>query len=96
MASTLLSNSLIKSGIMVGLGEVDDEIKECLKDIHKTGCRALTIGQYLQPSLKNPPVIQYVEPQKFKEYRKFALNIGFKYVFSSPFVRSSYMADSLL
>jgi len=95
-ASKLLSNSPIKSGIIVGIGEEDREIKQCLKDIHKTGCRALTIGQYLQPSLKNPPVKRYVEPEKFDEYRKLALDIGFNHVFSGPFVRSSYMADSFI
>ncbi len=85
-------NIFVKSGFMVGLGEEDDEVIELLKILKKTGCDAVTIGQYLQPTKWNLPVSRYVTPETFEFYRKEAVKIGFKYVASAPFVRSSYMA----
>ncbi len=82
-----------KSGIMLGLGEMEQEVTETIRDIHRTGCSVLTIGQYLQPGLSHMPVEEYVTPEKFEEYRIYALNEGFTAVESSPLVRSSFHAE---
>ncbi len=85
---------LTKSGLMVGLGESHEEVTQLLGDIHLNGLADVaTIGQYLQPSRRGLPVIKYVTPAEFDDYRSHGLGIGFKMVFSGPFVRSSYMAD---
>jgi lipoic acid synthetase len=78
---------------MVGLGETAGEVRELLRDIRAAGTDVATIGQYLQPTRRNLPVAEYVEPAQFEAYREFGLSIGFKMVFSGPLVRSSYMAD---
>lgn len=83
---------LTKSGIMVGLGEEFDEIKETMEDLRSWGVDILTIGQYLQPSRKHLPISRYYEPEEFKALREFGIGIGFKWVESSPLVRSSYHA----
>lgn len=85
----------VKSGIMLGLGETDIEIRECLTDIYDTGCRMLTLGQYLQPSLSHLPVARFVPPHEFEGWREAALKTGFSQVASGPFVRSSYHAKDL-
>ncbi|HSW69684.1 MAG TPA: lipoyl synthase [Gammaproteobacteria bacterium] len=82
-----------KSGLMLGLGETDDEIKQTLLDLRAHDVDMLTLGQYLQPSKFHIPVTRYVTPQQFKEFAEFAENIGFKNVASGPLVRSSYHAD---
>jgi lipoic acid synthetase len=82
-----------KTGIMVGLGETEDEIFSLMDDALKAGCSVLTIGQYLQPSRKNIPVHEYISPKKFEEYRQIGLAKGFRHVESGPFVRSSYHAE---
>ncbi|MRR22490.1 lipoyl synthase, partial [bacterium] len=82
-----------KSGIMLGLGETEDEVTEALNDLFATGCKIVTIGQYLAPSLDHMPVAEYVTPDKFEEYRKIGLKIGFEFVESSPLVRSSFHAE---
>lgn len=87
------SGIVAKSGIMVGLGERDEEIYQCMDDLLEAGCKVFTIGQYLQPTKKHLPVNRYVTPEKFKEYEKIGLEKGFKYVESSPLVRSSYHAE---
>lgn len=84
---------LIKSGLMVGLGEEPEEVHELLRDVQETGADIATIGQYLQPTRRNLQVAEYVTPEKFDGYRDYGLFIGFRTVFSGPFVRSSYMAD---
>ena len=81
-----------KTGIMVGLGETDEEVMALLDDLVRTGCQMLTIGQYLRPSRDHLPVVEYVTPEKFEEYKQAALGKGLKYVASGPFVRSSYNA----
>lgn len=88
-------NVLTKSGLMVGLGETADEVKELLRDLRAAGTGIATIGQYLQPTRRNPPVAAYIPPAQFDAWRDFGLSIGFKMVFSGPLVRSSYMADSV-
>jgi lipoyl synthase len=86
-------SSIVKSGIMLGLGETDAEIRLCLRDIRDTGAEYISIGQYLQPSKENIPVVEYITPERFEEYKHFAIDIGFRHAESGPYVRSSYMAD---
>jgi lipoic acid synthetase len=94
-ARTHRPDVLTKSGFMVGLGETDDEVRGLLRDLRGVNTDVATIGQYLQPTRLNLPVVQYVEPRQFDAYRDFGLAIGFKMVFSGPLVRSSYMADQV-
>ncbi|MBE9528956.1 MAG: lipoyl synthase [Proteobacteria bacterium] len=82
-----------KSGIMVGLGESADEVKQVLRDLHSSGCRSVTIGQYLQPTRSSLPVAEYVESEVFTEYEEFGLALGIESVYSGTFVRSSYNAE---
>jgi lipoyl synthase len=82
-----------KSGIMVGLGETYEEIMETLDDLLVAGCKVLTIGQYLQPSIKHLPVEEYIHPDIFTKYREEGLRKGFRIVESNPLVRSSYHAE---
>ncbi|TKG95065.1 lipoyl synthase [Puteibacter caeruleilacunae] len=82
-----------KSGIMLGLGETEEEIYQCMDDLLAVNCNILTIGQYLQPSLKHLPVEKYVTPEEFEKYKQVALEKGFKFVESAPLVRSSYHAE---
>lgn len=85
-----------KSGLMLGLGETNDEISRTLHDLYHTGCLYLSIGQYLQPSKKNIPVEAYIRPEEFDNYKQLALRIGFRHVESGPFVRSSYKSVDYL
>lgn len=82
-----------KSGVMLGLGESEDEILETIDDLAGVGVDVLTLGQYLQPTPKHLPVAEFVTPEKFAEYREIALTKGFRYVESGPLVRSSYHAE---
>lgn len=82
-----------KTGIMVGLGETEEEVWELMDDVLNQGVRILTIGQYLQPSHKNIPVSEYIHPDQFAAYREKALEKGFRHVESAPLVRSSYHAE---
>jgi len=90
---TMDKNIITKSGIMLGLGEKKDEVIDVMKDLREVGCDLLTIGQYLSPSKKHHPVIEYVHPDVFEEYKVIGEKLGFKFVASSPLVRSSYLAD---
>ena len=81
-----------KTGFMLGLGETHDEILETMDDILSTGCQRLTLGQYLQPTAEHLPVKAYITPERFAEYKRIALEKGFKHVVSGPLVRSSYHA----
>ena len=90
---TLDSASVTKSGIMVGLGEQIDEIKQTMKDLVSVGCDLLTIGQYLQPSSKHIERVKWYTPSEFNELADIGRGIGFKHVVSGPLVRSSYHAD---
>lgn len=87
------SDSVAKSGIMVGLGETEDEIFETMDDLLFAGCRVMTIGQYLQPTKQNLPVQEYIHPDIFKKWESVGLAKGFDFVESSPLVRSSYHAE---
>lgn len=86
---------IAKSGLMLGLGESEEEVMETLTDLRKNGCNVVTMGQYLRPSQNHLPVIEYINPKQFDWYKEFALKIGFTHVESGPLVRSSYMAKSL-
>jgi lipoic acid synthetase len=83
---------LTKSGLMVGLGETPEEVERLLIDIRAAEVDIATIGQYLQPTRRNLPVAEYIEPRQFEKWRDFGLSIGFRAVFSGPLVRSSYHA----
>ena len=85
-----------KSGLMVGLGESDDEVLQTLHDLRDAGVRIVTLGQYLRPTLEHYPVAAYITPEKFEWYRLRALEMGFSYCASAPLVRSSYMAEEAL
>ncbi len=85
-----------KSGIMLGLGETEEELLEALGDLRAAGCNLLTLGQYLQPTKKHLPVVEFIHPDKFAEHKKTAEAMGFTYVASGPLVRSSYHADDFV
>ncbi len=82
-----------KSGIMLGLGETHQEIVETMEDLIAVGVDIITLGQYLQPTVKHLPVAEFVTPERFEEYKKIGIKMGFKYVESGPLVRSSYHAE---
>ena len=82
-----------KSGIMVGLGETEEEMLQAMDDLRAAGCKVLTIGQYLQPDSNLLPVQEYIAPEVFEKYRNEGMKRGFSYVESSPLVRSSYHAE---
>lgn len=94
-AISLISEAGIvsKSGIMVGLGEIETEVLQAMDDLRQSGCRVLTIGQYLQPDSNLMPVQEYILPEQFEKYRQEGMKRGFSYVESSPLVRSSYHAE---
>jgi lipoic acid synthetase len=81
---------------MVGLGESKDQVVELFGDLRSAGCSILTIGQYLAPSKEHYPVMEFVKPETFDEYKQIATDMGFDYVASAPFVRSSYHAGEAL
>ena len=85
-----------KSGLMVGVGETDEQVRSTIFDLRRAGCSILTIGQYLRPSKENMPVEAYIEPEVFEQWAEYAKETGFKSVASAPFVRSSYMAEEAL
>lgn len=92
----LNSSIYTKSGIMVGLGEKEEEVESVFEDLRKAECDLLTIGQYLAPSKRHHPIVEYIHPDTFEKYRKTALDKGFVYVASAPLVRSSYNAAEML
>jgi lipoic acid synthetase len=85
-----------KSGVMLGLGETDEEIIETMQDLRSVDVDILTLGQYLQPTPKHLPIAEFVTPERFEKYREIGLEMGFKYVESGPLVRSSYHAEKHL
>jgi len=82
-----------KSGIMLGLGETDDEVIEALHDLRNAKVDIVTIGQYLQPTKRHLPVVEFVEPERFEKYKQLGMKMGFRFVESGPLVRSSYHAE---
>lgn len=85
-----------KSGIMLGLGESEEEVIESMQDLRSVHVDVLTIGQYLQPTAKHLPVMDFITPEKFKDYKEIGLKMGFRFVESGPLVRSSYHAEKHL
>ncbi len=85
-----------KSGLMLGLGESEQEVIETMHDLRNVGVEVLTLGQYLQPTLKHLPVFEFITPEKFAEYKIIGEEMGFRYVESGPLVRSSYHAEKHL
>lgn len=86
-------NIQTKSSIMLGLGETDEEVEQVLKDLYNVGCERVTIGQYLKPSKNSLDVVEYIIPDKFDFWKQKAIELGFRWVISSPFARSSYFAE---
>jgi lipoic acid synthetase len=93
MAKEGPDNIQTKSSIMLGLGETDTEVEQVLKDLRNVGCERVTIGQYLKPSKNSLEVVEYVIPAKFDWWKQKAIELGFSWVISSPFARSSYFAE---
>jgi lipoic acid synthetase len=91
----LETHKLVKTGLMIGLGESKEEVKQTIEDLADTNCDILTIGQYLRPSSNQEKVKKYYKPEFFDEIKRFAQSIGFKYVYSGPFVRSSFNAEEI-
>jgi len=87
------SDLLTKSGIMVGLGETEDEMIALMRDLREVGCDILTVGQYLRPGKENIPVVEYLPEERFADYERIAYDLGFRMVMSGPLVRSSFHAD---
>ncbi|MDB5116644.1 MAG: lipA, partial [Mucilaginibacter sp.] len=85
-----------KSGIMLGLGEQEEDVLEAMDDLLEAGVHILTLGQYLQPTRSHHPVIDWIHPDQFNFYKQIGLDKGFKYVESGPLVRSSYHAEKHL
>ncbi len=85
-----------KSGLMLGMGETWDEVIEAFKALRKIGCDIITLGQYLPPSGDAYPVSRYISPEEFEAYKKEALDLGFRFVYSGPRVRSSYHAEEMI
>jgi len=86
---------IVKSGLMLGLGEREAEVLGVLRDLLSAGCQAVTLGQYLAPSVRHHPVVEFIRPERFEALRRMALELGFKGVASGPFVRSSYRAAEM-
>jgi len=86
---------LTKSGLMLGLGESHQEVIQVMEDLRQVDCDFLTIGQYLRPSLKHHPIVRFVTPSEFEEYKDIGLTMGFRNVASAPLVRSSFQADKM-
>ena len=95
MVKKLSQETGTKSGLMLGLGETKEEVIELMEDLRKADCDLLTIGQYLQPSPRHHPVVRFVSPEEFSEYRDIGRDLGFIEVASAPLVRSSYKAAEL-
>jgi lipoic acid synthetase len=93
MAKEYYGNVQTKSSIMLGLGETDAEVEQVLKDLRNVGCDRITIGQYLKPSKNSLDVVEYIPPSRFDWWKRKALQLGFSWVISSPFARSSYFAE---
>jgi lipoic acid synthetase len=93
MAHEKFENIQTKSSIMLGLGETDAQVEQVLKDLRQVGCNRITIGQYLKPSKDSLSVVEYIPPAKFDWWKQKAIELGFSWIISSPFARSSYFAE---
>ena len=86
-------NQFVKSGLMLGVGETQEEVHEAIHDLHNAGVEIITMGHYLQPSKRKLSVKQFITPEQFKAYEEYGLSIGVPHMYCGPFVRSSYNAD---
>jgi lipoic acid synthetase len=93
LVKEICRNTTTKSSIMLGLGETDSEVEQVLRDLRKVGCDRITIGQYLKPSKNSLEVVEYIMPSKFNWWKQKAVDLGFRWVISEPFARSSYFAE---
>ena len=93
LARASRSGLIVKTGLMVGLGETDEAVLQVMRDARGVGCHIFTLGQYLQPSKRHLPVARYVEPDRFERFKREGLAMGFEVVVSGPLVRSSYHTD---
>jgi lipoic acid synthetase len=93
MAKDRYADLQTKSSIMLGLGETEEEIEQVLRDLRRAGCDRITLGQYLRPSKDSLDVVEYIPPEKFAWWKDRAMQIGFPWVLSAPFARSSYFAE---
>ena len=87
------TNLIVKSSLMLGLGEREEEVVRSMKDLVGAGCQILSLGQYLRPSLRHLEVVEFIHPDKFSEYKEIGETLGLKHVEAGPLVRSSYLAD---
>ncbi len=87
---------MVKSGLMVGLGETEEQVQETLRDLYAAGCDIVTIGHYLQANRHKLRVKEFVTPEQFKRYEAYGYSLGIKYIYSGPFVRSSYNANEVI
>ena len=87
------TNLIVKSSLMLGIGERQEEVVRSIKDLVGAGCQILSLGQYLRPSPRHLEVVEFIHPDKFSEYKKIGESLGFKHVEAGPLVRSSYLAD---
>lgn len=87
---------MVKSGLMLGFGETEEQVKETLRDLHRAGCDIITMGQYLQANQKKLRVKEFVTPEQFQAYEKYGYDLGIKYMYCGPFVRSSYNAGVVI
>lgn len=90
------SSMLVKSGLMVGLGETEEQVFQTLQDLYQHGCEIITIGQYLQPNRQKLLVKEFVTPSQFKRYEEYGYQLGVRYMYCGPFVRSSYNANIVI
>jgi lipoic acid synthetase len=90
------SNMLVKSGLMVGLGETEEQVHKTLQDLYEHGCDIITIGQYLQPTRTKLRVKAFVTPDQFKKYEEYGYALGVRHMYCGPFVRSSYNANLVI
>jgi len=91
----LNGDMITKSGLMVGLGEREEEVLSAMRDLRDVGCDLLVIGQYLQPTPEHLPVVEYIFPEQFQRFEEVALRLGFKGVLCRPLARSSYLAEAM-
>jgi lipoic acid synthetase len=91
-AKELSPRTVTKSGVMLGLGEMEPELFQTMDDLREVGCQVLTLGQYLRPTPQHLPVVEYIAPERFDNYGDIARRKGFEHVASGPLVRSSYHA----
>lgn len=95
MAKRINQKAITKSGLMLGLGEKEDEVLRVFEDLVRINCAVLTLGQYLKPTNSKTEIKKFINPEQFERYARRAKQIGFKYVFSGPWVRSSYYAQAI-